>query len=100
MAKIGLDQLHYAVMDEGTDVEGTAPTYGVPVPIKNVTSINVSSNTSDSTLYADNGPAANATSNGPKSVSINTKDLTPTEMEALLGQTVNAEGVLIENQKR
>jgi phi13 family phage major tail protein len=85
MAKIGVSNLHYALV---TVDSVAAITYGTPVKISNVTSIDVKAAANSATLFADNGPAETASVLGEISVSINVSDLSLSEQAALLGHTI------------
>ncbi len=97
MAKVGLDKLHYAIMS-GTDEEGAtaAPTYDAYVPLPNVRSINIETSSNEATLWGDNQPVEHAFSQGPKTVSIDISELGADAASDLLGQEVNADGVLLD----
>ena len=95
----GVDQIVYAIMDEGTDIVGgaTAPTYAAPKPIPGANTVNVESPTNRATHYSDNQASATAQQNGPKNISLAVDELTQEAMADILGMTVNDEGVLVES---
>ena len=91
MSKIGCDNFYYAPL---TKDDSTGATYGEPVRIPGLMTINVQPASSNATLYADNGPAETASSLGKITVSLETKDLPLEHQAALLGHTVTA-GVMV-----
>lgn len=93
MAKIGLSNLHYALI---TKDDSAGVTYGVPKKIPGVISADIKTGSDTATLFADNGPAETASSLGEITVDIETKDL-PLEVHAeLLGHKITA-GVMKSN---
>jgi phi13 family phage major tail protein len=92
MPTVGLRDLHFAILTEDNS-EGVA--YETPKKMGAAISANISPTVNDSTLYAEDGPADSESSLGAISVAINTRDLTKEVQAALLGHTVNSEGVLI-----
>ncbi|MED4726991.1 phage tail protein [Aneurinibacillus migulanus] len=94
MARVGLNDLHYAKL---TKDDATGVTYGAPIRIVGAITANISPSTNTETLYADDGPSEVATALGEISVELNVKDL-PLEVQAdLLGHTLNDQGVLTKN---
>lgn len=90
---IGLSDLHYAKLT--TDPATGTATYATPVPMSGVISAKVNPNASSDTLFADDGPYETATSLGKISLELNVADLTFEDEAALLGHTVDPNGVLI-----
>lgn len=78
--RIGVDKLHYAICTDG-DTE----TWGLPVALKGVISVNVNPNASQETLFADDGPYETAVTTGNIEVEINKAQLSISERAALLG---------------
>jgi len=83
--RIGVDQLHYALCHDG-DVE----TWDTPVALKGVISANVNPNSSQETLFADDGPYETGTTTGNIEVEINKAQLTIQERAVLLGHAYDA----------
>jgi phi13 family phage major tail protein len=79
---IGLADLHYALLVTDPAPGGVA-TYETPVRIPGVISANVNPNSSNGTLFADNGPYETASSIGEISLELNVADL-PMEVQAVL----------------
>lgn len=96
MAYTGLKNFHYAVLTD--DVLDGTTTYSVPKRLGAAISLTETPTTNSSTLYADNGPSETATANGPTTAEIGVKDLTPEVRADLLGQTINADGVLVQSR--
>jgi len=88
---IGLDNLVYAKMID--DPVGGTASYEEPVKIPGAISANINPNSSQDTLFADNGPYETATTIGAISLELNVADL-PIEIQAdLLGHTLEG-GIL------
>ncbi len=96
MAYTGLKNFYYATVTD--DVQGGATTYGAPKKLGAAISLNETPSTSTNTLYAENGPAETASANGPTTAEVGVKDLSPQVLADLLGQTVNADGVLVQGR--
>jgi phi13 family phage major tail protein len=87
---IGLDMFHYAVMtDESTE------TYDVPVHVPGLIQMNVSPTVNSVNLSADDKIYDTADSLGAINVTLGLANLPTEDQAALLGHTVNADGVLI-----
>lgn len=97
MAYTGLKNFFYAVMSD--DALDGSTTYETPKRLGAGISLNETPTTSMNTLYADNGPAETASSNGPTTVEIGVKDLTPEVSADLLGQSIDADGALIRGRE-
>lgn len=90
--RIGCSNLVYAPL---TTDSGTELTYGEVVPLPRVMKVNINPNPSSETLFADDGPSDTAVTLGKIEVEIDKAALTTTEKAALLGHTVDTEGVLV-----
>lgn len=92
---IGMRNLVYAkLLTDPAPGEGTA-TYSAVKPIAGAISATVNPNSSNSTLFADDGPYDTASTIGEIGVEMNVADL-PLEVQAeLFGHTLTPEGVLI-----
>lgn len=91
--RVGLDKLHYAIM-----TDETTETYATPKQIPGAITANVSPEVNSATLYADDQAAEVATALGAIEVEINVKDLTAATLRDILGSTVDANGVAIDNK--
>ena len=89
---IGLSNLYYAKLVD--DPTTGAATYEAPVRIPGVITANVNPNSSNDTLFADNGPYDTVTTLGQVSLEMNVADLPLDVQAALFGHTI-AGGVLI-----
>lgn len=91
---IGLRNVVYAKLIN--DVAGVTPTtYDVVKPIAGAITANINPNSSNETLFADDGPYETASTIGQITLELNVADL-PLEVQAdIFGHTLTAEGVLI-----
>ena len=87
---VGLDQLHYAIMDD-EDLE----TYEAPVAIPGTIMANIVPTTNSATLYADDKAWDVAMSLGDIALALNMADIPTADRAAWLGHTVDANGVLV-----
>lgn len=92
--RIGCDNLVYALMNT-EDTATTAPTYGAVKPAPGVISVNINPNSSQETLFADDGPMETATTLGKIDVEINKAELTPENKADLLGHQIDANGGVV-----
>lgn len=93
MAKIGVDKLFFAVLNEETDVLGaTAPTYETPVQIAKAIQVTLTPNNVEGALYADDAQDEYESATTGYDVSINTNDLLPGKEAMLLGRKVDTLG--------
>ena len=92
MAQIGLKNLYYAPITSGEDEDET---YGSPVRLAKAISAELSVNTDSQTLWADDGAdvVINEFTNGTLTLNIN--DLGNDKAAALLGASIDANGVLL-----
>jgi len=90
---IGVDNLVYAKLVEGTDVVGGTPQYETPVRIPGAITANINPNSSVDTLFADDGPFDSTATTGQISLELNTADL-PLEIQADLLGHVLENGIL------
>ena len=97
MAYTGLKNFYYAVVTD--DTAGGSTAYAAPKKLGAAISLSETPTTSTNTLYAENGPAETASANGPTTAEIGVKDLSPQVLADLLGQTINADGVLIQGRE-
>ena len=85
-ALIGFDMCHYAILS--TDSAGGA-TYETPVRIVGAISANINPNSSEETLFADNGPMESSTALGAVDLELSCADF-PLDVQAvLLGHKYN-----------
>lgn len=90
----GLAEIHYALL---TKDDSTGATYGTPKKLGDAISAKVSPAVNSATLFAENGPLVTANALGEITVEISVADI-PFDIQAeLLGMTLNADGVLIDN---
>lgn len=94
MAIIGLKNLVFAELITDDAVTKTA-TYGTPELIAGAISANINPNSSNETLFADDGPFDTASTIGQISLDMNVADL-PLEIQAkLFGHTLTSNGILV-----
>lgn len=89
---IGVENLVFATLL--TDPKGGKATYEAPEGLPGLIEVKVNPNTSNDTLFADNGPYDVATALGQISVDINVADLPLALQAKLFGHTMGADGVL------
>ena len=87
---VGLDQLHYAIMDDEA-----LETYAAPVAIPGTIMANIVPTTNAATLYADDKAWDVAMSLGDIALALNMADIPTADRAAWLGHTVDANGVLV-----
>lgn len=88
---IGFDKCHYAIVTEG---DGT-DTYATPKPLPGAISLNITPQTNDAVLYADNGPYESATALGGIDVELSLAELSLEDQVTLFGQKLSSDGVVI-----
>lgn len=82
--QIGLSNLHYALLNSDSV---SAVSYQTPVAVPNAITANINSNSSNETLFADDGPAETASTIGKIDLELSTADL-PLDLQAIwLGHT-------------
>ena len=92
MATIGLDKLYYAPITE--DANGNE-TYGTPVQLAKAISAELSIELNEATLFADDGQAEAVKEFKSGTISLGIDDLGNDKAAALVGATVDANGVLV-----
>lgn len=92
--KIGCDNLVYAKMTAEETPE-QAPTYGEVVKAPGVMSININANSSNETLFADDGPMDVASTLGNVDVEIQKNELTAQNKSDLLGHEIDSNGAVV-----
>lgn len=97
MATIGLDKLYYAPI---TEAEGTGEeTYGSPKKLAEAISVELSVESAEGSLYADDKVSESVREFSGGTISINTNDIAPADLAAILGSTVDKNGVLIQTSE-
>lgn len=91
MAQIGFDKLFYAPITETNDEE----TYGTPIQLAKAISADLSVETTQATLYADDGAAHVIKEFKSGTISLGVDDIGTDAAAALTGATVNSNKVLI-----
>lgn len=92
MATIGLDKLFYATITEDKDGNET---YGTPVQLAKAISADLSIELNEATLYADDGQAESVKEFKSGTLSLGVDDIGNETAAALVGATVDSNGVLI-----
>ena len=92
MATIGLDKLFYATITEDKDGNET---YGTPVQLAKAISADLSIELNEATLYADDGQAESVKEFKSGTLSLGVDDIGNEAAAALVGATVDSNGVLI-----
>ena len=89
MSKIGISKFHYAVQSAEENAT-TDATYSTTTAIPGLVSIEVNTDSTTNTLYADNGPYETSTTMGSINVTIDLADLPLQDQAALLGHTYDS----------
>lgn len=89
---VGLRNLVYAILND--DPSTGSATYQAPVGIPGVISAKINPNSSNDTLFADDGPFETTSTLGKIALDLNVADLTIETQAALLGHTMSG-GILI-----
>lgn len=92
MATIGLDSLYYAAITEDKD---GIETYETPKKLAKAISAELSVEVAEAILYADDGPAEVVKEFKSGTLTLGVDDITPTVAAALVGATVDKNGVLV-----
>lgn len=92
--QIGLSNVVYALLTADPETGGEA-TYAPSVKLAGAITANINPNSSNETLFADDGPYETASTIGQIELSLNIADLTLRAQAALLGHTMTDGGVLI-----
>jgi phi13 family phage major tail protein len=80
--RVGLNDLYYALL---TSDASDGAVYGTPVQITGAITANINSNSSNATLFADDGPMEAASQLGLIELELNVADLTLSQQAVLLG---------------
>lgn len=91
MATIGLRDLYYAMITEGTD---GVESYGTPLRLAKAISAELSVEKAEATLYADDAVDATESEFVSGELTLDVNDLLPEDLATLLGQTKDADGVV------
>lgn len=92
--RIGCDNLVYALMTT-EDTATTAPDYGEVKKAPGVMSVNINPNSSQETLFADDGPMDSASTLGRIEVEIQKNELTSENKADLLGHEIDGNGAVV-----
>ena len=94
MATIGLDKLYYATITEAQDTG--EETYGTPKKLAEAISVELSVESAEGSLYADDKVSESVREFSGGTISINTNDIAPADLAHILGATVDKNGVVIQ----
>lgn len=92
--RIGCDNLVYAIMTEEETVT-TPPVYDTVKQAPGVMSLNITPNSSQETLFADDGPMESASTLGAIDVEIQKNSLTSENKADLLGHKIDVNGGVV-----
>lgn len=92
--RIGCDNLVYALMTT-EDTAETAPVYGAVKKAPGVMHVNINPNSSQETLFADDGPMETASTLGKIDVEIQKNELTTENKADLLGHEIDNNGAVV-----
>ncbi|SNY19422.1 phage major tail protein, phi13 family [Orenia metallireducens] len=94
--KFGLKNVHIAMIDEQTSVEGT-PAWDTPIAIKGAVNISVSPEGDSTEFYADNTKYYTTTTNNGYTGDLEMADLPASILEKVLGMTIDSNNMLVES---
>jgi phi13 family phage major tail protein len=89
--RVGLKDLYYALL---TSDASDGAVYGTPVKITGAITANINPNSSNATLFADDGPMESASQLGNIELELNVADLTLAQQQVLLGHDTISGGTL------
>lgn len=92
MIRIGLKNLHYAIITENPD--GTL-TYGTPIKIPGISKAGINPNVDSGTFFGDDGPMETASSMGQIDLELEVADIPMEDLAALLGHTIDENGIVL-----
>lgn len=96
MATIGLDKLYFAdIIDDAEDGE----TYGTPKQLAEAISVELSVESAEANLYADDKVSESAREFSGGTITLNTNDIPAANAAELLGATVDQNGVLVQTSE-
>ena len=96
MATIGLSDLFYAPITEGTD---GSETYGTPERLAKAIQANLSIEVADAMLFADDAAQENVREFQSGTLTLGVDDITPEVAAVLLGAGIDTNGVLISSSE-
>ena len=96
MATIGLDKLYYATI---TDDAEEGETYGAPKQLAEAISVELSVESAEANLYADDKVSESAREFSGGAITLNTNDIPAANAAELLGATVDQNGVLVQTSE-
>lgn len=99
MAKIGVDKLFFAELDELTDILDGKPTYKTPFQIAKAIQITLTPQNIEGNLAADDTMAEYDSATVAYDVSVNVDDLLPGSESKLFGRKVDDLGGVITNKE-
>lgn len=95
MPRIGVSDLHVAILDTETDVKDGSITYEAPVRLAKLINIGITKTVGEAELYADDGLDEYYASQTAQEISINPKDISPEHEALLLGKHLDTDGGVV-----
>lgn len=95
MPRIGVSDLHVAILDEKTDVEGGVITYQAPVRLAKLINIGITKTVGEAELYADDSLDEYVAQQTAQEISINPKDISTEHEALLLGKRLDSNGGIV-----
>lgn len=93
---IGVRDLHIAVLDEGTDLPGSTPTWQTPIRVPSLINIDISDQTENVTFYSDDVVEQVIPAFSGKEITIELGHLSP-KIEALISGNKFENGIFRQN---
>jgi len=95
MPRIGVSDLHVAILNEDTDIIGGTITYETPVRLAKLINIGITKTVGEAELYADDSLDEYVATQTAQEISINPKDITPEQEALLLGKRLDTNGGIV-----
>lgn len=95
MPRIGVSDLHVAILEEDTDVQGGTITYAAPVRLAKLINIGLTKTVGEAELYADDSLDEYVAQQTAQEISINPKDISPEQEALLLGKRLDSNGGVV-----
>lgn len=96
-SRVGLRNVVFAVMEDGTDLEGSAPTYGTVKASVEAIDVQISHNNADPDVqYADDVESDVLYPDPEIKMTLEVKELPLADQATMLGHTIDSKGVMVE----
>lgn len=95
MPRIGVSDLHVAILQPDTDIDGGTIVYDAPVRLAKLINIGITKTVGEAELYADDGLDEYVASQTAQEISINPKDISAEHEALLLGKRLDSDGGVV-----